>query len=64
MFEAQRRYDLLRWGVYLQVMNKLGVVIQGNDRLSKVRAGRNLLFPISVDEINTNPKLGGNNPGW
>jgi hypothetical protein len=45
-------------------MNKLGVVIQGNDRLSKVRAGRNLLFPISVDEINTNPKLGGNNPGW
>jgi hypothetical protein len=64
VFESQRRYDLLRWGVYLQVMNKLGVVIQGNDRLTKVRASRNLLFPISTDEINTNTALGGNNPGW
>lgn len=63
-FEAQRRYDLLRWGVYLQVMNKLGVIIQGNDRLTKVRASRNLLFPISTDEINTNTAIGGNNPGW
>ena len=64
VFEAQRRYDLLRWGVYLQVMNKLGVIIQGNDRLTKVRSSRNLLFPISTDEINTNSALGGNNPGW
>lgn len=64
VFEAKRRYDLLRWGVYLQVMNKLGVVIQGNDRLTKVRSSRNLLFPISTDEINANPSLGGNNPGW
>ncbi len=64
VFETQRRYDLLRWGVYLQVMNKLGVVIQGNDRLTKVRSARNLLFPISTDEINTNSALGGNNPGW
>jgi hypothetical protein len=64
VFETQRRYDLLRWGVYLQVMNKLGVTVQGNDRLSKVRSSRNLLFPISSDEINTNTALGGNNPGW
>jgi hypothetical protein len=64
VFETQRRYDLLRWGVYLQVMNKLGVTVQGNDRLSKVRSSRNLLFPISTDEINTNSALGGNNPGW
>ncbi|HEY4337251.1 MAG TPA: RagB/SusD family nutrient uptake outer membrane protein [Puia sp.] len=63
-FEAQRRYDLVRWGVYLPVMNKLGVIIQGNDRLTKVRASRNLLFPISTDEVNTNTALGGNNPGW
>lgn len=64
VFEAQRRYDLLRWGIYLPVMNKLGVVIQGNDRLTKVRSSRNLLFPISTDEVNTNSALGGNNPGW
>lgn len=64
VFETQRRDDLLRWGVYLQVMNKIGVIIQGNDRLSKVRSSRNLLFPISTDEINSNPSLGGNNPGW
>ena len=62
--ESQRRYDLLRWGVYLQVMNKLGVVQQGNDQISKVRSSRNLLFPISTDEIDANPSLGGNNPGW
>lgn len=63
-FEAKRRYDLLRWGVYLQVMNKLGVMKQGQDALTKVRTSRNLLFPISTDEINTNRSLGGNNPGW
>lgn len=65
VFEAQRRYDLLRWGVYLQTMNQIGVVIQGNDRLSKVRSSRNLLFPISTDELNSNTALNGqNNPGW
>lgn len=63
-FEAKRRYDLLRWGVYLQVMNKIGVIKQGGDALTKVRVSRNLLFPISTDEINTNKNLGGNNPGW
>ena len=64
VFESQRRYDLLRWGVYLQVMNALGVVQQGNDQITKVRSTRNLLFPISTDEIDANPSLGGNNPGW
>jgi hypothetical protein len=64
VFESQRRYDLLRWGVYLPVMNALGVIQQGQDQISKVRSSRNLLFPISPDEIDANPSLGGNNPGW
>ncbi len=62
LYENNRRYDLIRWGIYLQVMNKMQV--DASD-IIKVRSERNLLLPIPLSEINTNEGLGGkNNPGW
>ena len=60
--EADRRWDLIRWGIYLQAMNAIG----GSDDAGvlKTRQERNLLFPIPVAEINTNKAIDSNNPGW
>jgi starch-binding outer membrane protein, SusD/RagB family len=56
-----RRDDLLRWGIYLEVMNfmnsdKYGIV--------KARTEQALLLPIPQSEINSNDEIGVNNPGW
>ncbi|WP_127125038.1 RagB/SusD family nutrient uptake outer membrane protein [Pseudoflavitalea rhizosphaerae] len=59
--EGVRRFDLMRWGIYLQVMNKIGT---GQNNISKVRASRNLLLPIPLSEINSNQSIPDNNPGW
>ena len=59
--EGIRRFDLMRWGIYLQVMNKISA---GQNNISKVRSQRNLLLPIPVSELNSNQSLNGNNPGW
>ncbi len=60
--EGIRRFDLLRWGIYLQVMNALG----GDDEngVIKRREQRHLLMPLPADEVNTNPFIEVNNPGW
>ena len=60
--EADRRWDLIRWGIYLDAMNAL----EGSDDsgISKYRQERNLLFPIPNAELNTNKAIGDNNPGW
>jgi len=60
--EADRRWDLIRWGIYLDAMNALG----GSDDsgVNKNRYERNLLFPLPQQEINTNAAINGNNPGW
>ena len=60
--EADRRWDLIRWGIYLDAMNVFG----GTDDAGvlKTRAERNLLFPIPSQELNTNQAITSNNPGW
>ena len=60
--EGDRRWDLIRWGIYLDAMNAIG----GSDDAGvlKTRQQRNLLFPIPVAEINTNSAINQNNPGW
>ena len=60
--EADRRWDLLRWGIYLDAMNAFG----GTDDsgVLKSRTERNLLFPIPAQELNTNKAITSNNPGW
>jgi hypothetical protein len=56
-----RRFDLLRWGVYLPVMNK---ITSGQNSISKVRSLKNLLLPLPLNELNSNTAIKGNNPGW
>lgn len=60
--EGDRRWDLIRWGIYLQVMNAIG----GYDEVGirKVREKKHLLYPIPTDEILTNKAITGNNYGW
>lgn len=59
--EGIRRFDLMRWGIYLQVMNKIST---GQNNISKVRARRNLLLPLPLNELNSNKAIKGNNPDW
>lgn len=61
-FEGDRRWDLIRWGIYVDVMNAIG----GNDEIgvNKNRSERHRLFPIPSTEINANASITENNPGW
>ncbi len=61
VLEGVRRFDLMRWGIYLQVMNRISA---GQNNISKVRSLRNLLLPIPLSELNSNQAITGNNPGW
>lgn len=58
--EINRTFDLKRWGIYLQVMNKVNAVRS----VSKARQDRNLLYPLPKTEIDANTYIKSNNPGW
>lgn len=60
--EGDRRWDLIRWGIYVDVMNSIG----GSDEIGiqKARTSKHTLFPIPVTEMNTNSGIKQNNPGW
>ena len=59
-FESNRRFDLIRWGLYLPVMNRIGV---SNQNVIKTRTARNLLLPLPTEEISSSPLIT-QNPGW
>jgi hypothetical protein len=59
--EGDRRWDLLRWGIYLPVMNALD---SDENNVLKRRSNKHLLMPIPVTELNINHEISGNNPGW
>lgn len=61
-FEGDRRWDLIRWGIYLDVMNAIGTVDEIN--ISKAREEKHLLYPIPQAEILANEAITENNPGW
>lgn len=60
--EGDRRWDLIRWGIYLDVMNRIG----GTDEVGvvKVRSEKHLLYPIPISEVGVNTAILSNNPGW
>ncbi|BEG97773.1 RagB/SusD family nutrient uptake outer membrane protein [Bacteroides sedimenti] len=60
--EGIRRFDLLRWGIYLQTMNSIGGVDENG--VIKRREQRHLLLPLPADVVNVNPYIETNNPGW
>ena len=59
--EADRRWDLIRWGIYVDAMN---AVMYDDSGIYKERTTRQLLFPIPQAEINANEAINENNPGW
>lgn len=60
--EGIRRIDLIRWGIYLQVMNAIGTTDENG--IIKRREEKHLLLPLPLNEINANPYIQTNNPGW
>ena len=60
--EGDRRWDLVRWGIYVDVMNSIG----GSDEsgVYKSRVDKHKLYPIPISELNTNASITENNPGW
>lgn len=60
--EGDRRWDIIRWGIYLQAMNAIGG--RDDSDVYKERTKRNLLYPIPTTEINANPYIKTNNYGW
>lgn len=60
--EGFRRNDLIRWGIYIQVMNAIGYLDENKN--IKEREEKHLLFPLPLDEVNANPFIETNNPGW
>ncbi|WP_298647245.1 RagB/SusD family nutrient uptake outer membrane protein [uncultured Proteiniphilum sp.] len=61
-YESDRRWDLIRWGIYLGVMNGIGTVDEINT--IKMRESKHLLYPIPQDELLANQAITENNPGW
>jgi starch-binding outer membrane protein, SusD/RagB family len=66
--EELRRFDLIRWGIYLQVMNAVSYRAPYLDNqtqiISKKREQKHLLYPVPTIEIDGNTAFGANNPGW
>ncbi len=66
--EGYRRFDLIRWGIYLQVMNAVdsrAPFANSQDQIiSKKRESMHLLHPVPTIEIDGNTDFGPNNPGW
>lgn len=69
--EGDRRWDLIRWGIYLEVMNSIGgtndngvTTAYDEASINKHREARHLLFPLPSSEVSTNDAIDSNNPGW
>ncbi|MGN1246962.1 MAG: RagB/SusD family nutrient uptake outer membrane protein [Paludibacteraceae bacterium] len=63
--EADRHWDLIRWGIYLDAMNAVSNGTYTDDgHIVKTREKKHLLFPIPQAELNTNRLINQNNPGW
>ena len=71
-FEGQRKWDLIRWGVYVDTMHELAddvmatapqAVYQYCARAGQNTTERNVLFPIPNTELTVNKKIE-QNPGW
>lgn len=60
--EGDRRWDLIRWGIFVQTMNAIG----GNDEVgvNKMRYERHKLFPLPKSEMDSNGAIKENNKGW
>lgn len=62
--EFNRKFDLLRWGLYLDVMNDTQFIVCGSAKRSTIRSKKNLLYAIPAAEIAENKLIGSNNYGY
>lgn len=70
-FEALRKPDLIRWGIWVSTMNNLATDIKANAGATFAYAAlaganitaRNVLFPIPASELTVN-SAAKQNPGW
>lgn len=69
--EGDRRWDLIRWGIYLDAMNAIGGINKDGTQSSydeyniyKYRENKHLLWPLPTSEIDSNTSITENNPGW
>ena len=62
--EFNRKFDLLRWGLYLNVMNATEYIECGTAKRSTIRTKKNLLYAIPTSEVAENDAIGSNNYGY
>lgn len=62
--EFNRKFDLLRWGLYLNVMNSTEYIECGTAKRSTIRTKKNLLYAIPTSEIAENDDIDSNNYGY
>lgn len=69
--EGDRRWDLIRWGIYIDAMNAIGGINSDGSQtrydennIYKYRESKHLLWPLPVSEIDSNTSIATNNPGW
>lgn len=62
--EFNRKFDLLRWGLYLNVMNATEFIECGTAKRSTIRTKKNLLYAIPTSEIAENDEIDSNNYGY
>lgn len=70
-FEGIRKHDMIRWGIYVSEMNRMGNDINATAPSTYRYAGsagrnttaRDVLFPIPTTELTVNKKIY-QNPGW
>lgn len=69
--EGDRRWDLIRWGIYIDAMNAIGGINTDGSQTKydefnvfKGRDAKHLLWPLPVGEIDGNMSITENNPGW
>jgi hypothetical protein len=58
--ESDRRWDLIRYGIYREVMN---AIVKDENGIQKSREPRHLLYPIPLAALSANPNLT-QNEGW
>lgn len=73
-FEGQRKYDLVRWGILKEAIVLMGTISKVNTSAAagkepyvaykKFQTGRDELFPIPLSELQSNPKITEQNPGF
>ena len=68
-FEALRRNDLIRWGIYIPTMKTMAQQMPASASVMAAVAAnniqqKNILFPIPIGELSLNPGIGKQNAGW